>query len=171
MPSSCQNANSPFSSSFFHWVSLAAQIKDFSSAFEPFSFPFFFLQLLATIVLLSLLGALQTRQSIPQELHCHAPQVRTTESRRHRLATEEAETNAVHFSHRCTMSFVVLRHRHPNCVFHQRDPTKEPQPTPRFSGCLLSRKRTIASSLRSNGDSDGGRMRHRGCNSFFLDRR
>ena len=32
-----------FSSSFFHSVSLAAQIKDFSCTFEPFSFPFLFL--------------------------------------------------------------------------------------------------------------------------------
>ena len=31
----------PFSSSFFHSVSLAAQIEDFACTFEPFSFPFF----------------------------------------------------------------------------------------------------------------------------------
>ena len=91
---SCQNANSSLFLKFLPLGILGCPERISRARLNPFHSLFFFSWLL---VLLSLLGALQS-----QELQCHAPQVRTTESHRHRLAKEEAKTNAFHFSHRCT---------------------------------------------------------------------
>ena len=93
------------------------------------SFHSLFWQLLATIALLSLLAALQSRQSIPQEFHCHAPQVRTTESRRHRLQwRRQRQTLFTSFTSALfLLLFFVIDIQ---TAFFTRDLTKELQPAP-----------------------------------------
>ena len=154
----------PFSSSFFHSVSLAAQIKDFSCTFEPFSFRFSFscssLQQLFCCHFLELsnLGS-PVRKNFIVMLHKFAPQTLIAivwHRRRQRQTQFTSLTNALFL-----LLFFVIDIQTALLTRRTRSSARSLLlcSSVRFSDCLLSRKRTIASSLGGNGDSGGDRMR------------
>ena len=102
---------------------------DFSCTFVPFSFPFLAAPCNNCSVVTSCSPPISAVHSARISLSCST-------SSHHRISSPSSG-NGRGRDKRCSLLSPVhcffcgsFRHRHPNCVFHQRDPTKEPQPAP-----------------------------------------